>query len=186
MTIVDRRKFLSRAALSTLAIVALDPMPQAAAAGGLDADVERTLRRFHAQVRGTRELVHDAAAVLVFPNVIKAGMGIGGEYGEGVLLVGGRAVDYYNTVSASFGFQLGAQSRSIIILFMTEEALAGFKRVDGWKVGVDGSIALVNVGASGSVDTSRIGSPIVGFIFDGKGLMYNLTLEGTKISRMRR
>lgn len=69
---------------------------------------------------------------------------------------------------------------------MTEEALAGFQRVDGWKIGVDGSVTLINVGAAGSVDTSRIGSPIVGFIFDGKGLMYNLTLEGTKISRMSR
>ena len=137
-------------------------------------------------MRGTRELIENAAAVLVFPNVLKAGIGIGGEYGEGVLLVRGRPVDYYNTISASFGFQLGAQSRSIIIVFMTEEALAGFKRVDGWKVGVDGSVTLINVGASGSVDTSRIGSPIVGFIFDGKGLMYNLTLEGSKISRMSR
>ena len=183
---IVRRKMLSLAALSMLAVVGLNPASQTAVAGNLDADVERTLRHFHRQVRGTHELVESAAAVLVFPNVIKAGMGIGGEYGEGVLLVGGRPVDYYNTVSASFGFQLGAQSRSIIIVFMTEEALAGFKRVDGWKVGVDGSVALVNVGASGSVDTSRIGSPIVGFIFDGKGLMYNLTLEGSKISRMSR
>ncbi len=183
---IDRRTLLSFAALSTLGIVGPNPMSQTAAAGNLDADVERTLRHFHRQVRGTRELVGNAAAVLVFPNVVKAGMGIGGEYGEGVLLVRGRPVDYYNTMSASFGFQLGAQSRSIIIVFMTDEALAGFKRVDGWKVGVDGSVTLVNVGASGSVDTSRIGSPIVGFIFDGKGLMYNLTLEGSKISRMSR
>jgi lipid-binding SYLF domain-containing protein len=186
MTIVARRTMLSFVALFTLAIVAFNSMSQTAAAGNLDADVKRTLRNFHSQVRGTRELLENAAAVLVFPSVLKAGVGIGGEYGEGALLVGGRPVDYYNTVSASFGFQLGAQSRSIIIVFMTEEALAGFKRVDGWKVGVDGSVTLVNVGASGSVDTSRIGSPIVGFIFDGRGLMYNLTLEGSKISRMSR
>lgn len=186
MSIVNRRTLLSLAALSTLATVALSPMSRPAAASSLDADVERTLSQFHSEIRGTRELVETAAAVLVFPTVIKAGMGIGGEYGEGVLLVRGRPVDYYNTVSASFGFQLGAQTRSIIIVFMTEEALDGFKRVDGWKVGVDGSVTLINVGASGSIDTSRIGSPIVGFIFDGKGLMYNLTLEGSKISRMSR
>lgn len=182
---IARRTFMSRAALSALA-AGLLPYVSAAAQSNLDAEVARTLKRFHTRVRGTRELVESAAAVLVFPTVIKAGVGIGGEYGEGVLLVRGRRVDYYNTVSASFGFQLGAQSRSIIIVFMTEEALAGFKRVDGWKVGVDGSVTLVNVGASGSIDTSRIGSPIVGFIFDGKGLMYNLTLEGSKISRMSR
>jgi lipid-binding SYLF domain-containing protein len=174
------------AALSMLAVVGVNPAPQTAVADSLDADVERTLRNFNRQVRGTHELLSNAAAVLVFPNVVKAGMGIGGENGEGVLLARGRPVDYYNTVSASLGFQLGVQSRSIIIVFMTEEALAGFKRVDGWKVGVDGSVTLVNVSASGSIDTSRIGSPIVGFIFDGKGLMYNLTLEGSKISRMSR
>ena len=160
--------------------------PHVAARGSLDAEVDSTLRQFHREVRGTRELVANAAAVLVFPTVIKAGIGVGGEYGEGILLARGRPPEYYNTASASFGFQLGAQARSVIIVFMTEEALSGFQRVDGWKVGVDGSVALINVGAAGSVDTTRIGSPIVGFIFDGKGLMYNLTLEGSKISRMPR
>ena len=113
-------------------------------------------------------------------------MGIGGEYGEGALLSRDRIVDYYNTASASIGFQLGAQSRSVIIVFMTEEALDGFRRVDGWTVGVDASVAVITIGAGGSIDTSRLASPIVGFIFDEKGLMYNLTLEGTKVSRMRR
>jgi lipid-binding SYLF domain-containing protein len=107
-------------------------------------------------------------------------MGIGGEYGEGALLIRGSTVEYYNTISASIGFQLGAQARSVIIVFMTPEALAGFRRVDGWKVGVDGSVALITVGVGGSIDTNRIARPIVGFIFDGKGLMYNLTLEGQK------
>jgi lipid-binding SYLF domain-containing protein len=159
---------------------------QAASAGEIDAGVDHTMRVFFDQVHGSRELVRKAAAVLVFPTVIKAGMGIGGEYGEGALLIRGRPVEYYNTVSASIGFQLGAQARSIIIAFMTPEALYGFRRVDGWKVGVDGSVALVTVGIGGSIDTSRLASPIVGFIFDGKGLMYNLTLEGSKISRIHR
>jgi lipid-binding SYLF domain-containing protein len=113
-------------------------------------------------------------------------MGIGGEYGEGALLIRGRPAGYYNTISASVGFQLGAQSRSVIIAFMTPEALAGFRRVQGWKVGVDGSVALITVGIGGSIDSSKVASPIVGFIFDGKGLMYNLTLEGSKISRIDR
>ena len=122
--------------------------------------------------------------MLVFPTIIKAGIGIGAEYGEGALLVLGRTAGYYNCLSGSIGFQLGAQARSVVILFMTEEALAKFSRTDGWKVGIDGSVALITIGAAGSVDTDRITSPVVGFIFDGKGLMYNLTLEGTKISRM--
>jgi lipid-binding SYLF domain-containing protein len=150
----------------------------------MDADVQATLNDFFSRVRGARELVHRSAAVLVFPTIIKAGMGFGGEYGEGALLTRERTLEYYNTLSASIGFQLGAQARSVIIVFMTPEALAGFRRINGWKVGVDGSVALITVGVGGSIDTNRIASPIVGFIFDGKGLMYNLTLEGSKISRI--
>ena len=181
---INRRSMFLLAALSLMSTTGPSLRSDLAYADSLDAKASATLRDFHRHVRGTRELVADAAAVLVFPTVIKAGMGFGGEYGEGALFARGRPIEYYNTASASFGFQLGAQARSIIIVFMTEEALAGFKRVDGWKVGVDGSVVLVNVGVGGSIDTSRLASPIVGFIFDGKGLMYNLTLEGSKISRM--
>ena len=87
--------------------------------------------------------------------------------------VGGKTVGYYNTVAASFGFQLGAQARSVIIMFMTPEALAGFRRVEGFKVGVDGSVAIIVVGAGGSIDTDKVTSPVIGFILDPKGLMYN-------------
>jgi lipid-binding SYLF domain-containing protein len=182
MHTISRRLALGLA----LASLATSGAAQAASAARIDADVEATLREFFRQVRGSRELVAKSEAVLVFPSVIKAGMGIGGEYGEGALITRGRTLDYYNTVSASIGFQLGAQARSVIIVFMTPEALAGFRRVNGWKVGVDGSVALVSVGVGGSIDSNRIASPIVGFIFDSKGLMYNLTLEGSKISRIQR
>ena len=183
---ISRRRVLALALLAALAVAGTTSNPQVASAADIDADVDATLSKFFRQIRGSRELVRDAAAVLVFPSVVKAGIGIGGEYGEGALLVHGRPAGYYNTVSASIGFQLGAQARSIIIVFMTEDALAGFRRVNGWKVGVDGSVALITLGAGGSIDTSRIAAPIVGFIFDGKGLMYNLTLEGSKISRIAR
>jgi lipid-binding SYLF domain-containing protein len=185
MRMICRTRAVSLALLSMFAIIGSAPSTQARSGARIDADIHATLREFFWQVRGSRELVAKSAAVLVFPSVIKAGMGIGGEYGEGALLVRGRTVGYYNTISASIGFQLGAQARSVIIVFMTPEALAGFRRVDGWKVGVDGSIALITVGVGGSIDTTRIANPIVGFIFDGKGLMYNLTLEGSKISRIR-
>jgi lipid-binding SYLF domain-containing protein len=172
--------------LFAAAVFAAAPETRAASAAEIDAEVADTLLEFYAQVRGSRDLLGKSEAVLVFPSVIKAGMGFGGEYGEGALLTRGRTLEYYNTISASIGFQLGVQKRSVIIAFMTPEALAGFRRVDGWKVGVDGSIALVTVGVGGSIDTNRITSPIVGFIFDGKGLMYNLTLEGSKMTRIRR
>lgn len=159
---------------------------EAGSAYEIDAAVHATLDRFYWEVRSSRELARRAVGILVFPSVVKAGFGFGGEYGEGALLVRGRPAEYYNTVSASFGLQLGAQARSIIILFMTPDALDGFYRKDGWKIGVDGSVVLVTVGAGGAIDTNTIKSPIIGFIFDQKGLMYNLTLEGSKISRMYR
>ncbi|MGE0023628.1 MAG: YSC84-related protein [Hyphomicrobium sp.] len=159
---------------------------EAASAYEIDADVDNALQHFYRTVGGARELVHDAAGVLVFPSVVKAGMGFGGEYGEGALLRGGRTEGYYNTISASVGFQLGVQARTVIILFMTEEALESFRRKHGWKVGVDGSVALITVGVGGSVDTNQIKKPVIGFILDQKGLMYNLTLEGSKISRIDR
>ena len=160
------------------------PRVEAKSARQIDIEVRATMEEFFHRVHGSRELVNKSAAVLVFPTVIKAGVGIGGEYGEGALLTRQRTMDYYNLVSASIGFQLGAQARSVVIVFMTPEALDSFRRTRGWKVGVDASVAIVTVGAGGSIDTSRIASPIVGFIFDNKGLMYNLTLEGSKISRI--
>ncbi|WP_088347353.1 MULTISPECIES: YSC84-related protein [Rhodomicrobium] len=172
--------------LAIFTMVAPVPRAQAGSAAEIDAAAHDTLSDFVDQVRGSRDLIRRSAAVLVFPTVVKAGFGVGGEYGEGALIERGRTVDYYNTVSASVGFQFGAQARSVVIVFMTPEALDSFRRVDGWKVGVDGSVALINIGAGTSIDTTRINDPIVGFIFDGKGLMYNLTLEGSKISRIDR
>lgn len=159
---------------------------RAESAAALDADARATMDRFFATVGGARDLASKAEAVLVFPTVVKAGVGIGGEYGEGVLFVRGKGEAFYNVVSASVGFQLGVQSRSVIIMFMNQQALRSFRRTHGWKVGVDGSVAIITVGAGGSIDTARITSPIVGFVLDPKGLMYNLTLEGSKISRIRK
>ena len=184
---MDRgKRALCLALLSTLVITGSVRRSEAASAAAIDDDVDASLSQFYRHVEGSHQLVRKSAGILVFPTVIKAGIGIGGEYGEGALRIRGRTVAYFNTISASFGFQLGAQARSVIILFMTNDALAHFRRTDGWKVGVDGSVALITVGVGGSIDSDRITSPIVGFIFDGKGLMYNLTLEGSKISRIWR
>ncbi|HEX2447188.1 MAG TPA: YSC84-related protein [Methyloceanibacter sp.] len=157
---------------------------EAASAAEIDRDANETLHSFVRQFEGARELANKAAGILVFPSVIKAGIGFGGEYGEGVLLNQQRVEGYYNLISASFGFQLGVQERSVIIMFMTDDALRGFEQRAGWKVGVDGSVAIITVGVGGSIDTDKVVSPVIGFILDQKGLMYNLTLEGSKISRI--
>jgi lipid-binding SYLF domain-containing protein len=157
---------------------------QAASAAEIEADANETLHSFVRQVPGARELATKAAGILVFPSVVKAGIGIGGEYGEGILLNQQRVEGYYNLISASFGFQLGVQERSVIIMFMTQDALRGFEERAGWKIGVDGSVTIITVGVGGGIDTDKIVSPVIGFIIDQKGLMYNLTLEGSKISRI--
>ncbi len=156
----------------------------AASAKEIDTDVNIAMKRFHKEVPGADSIIKSAKGVLVFPSVIKAGFGIGGEYGEGALLVAGQTVDYYNTAAASIGFQLGVQSKSIVIMFLTKDALAKFRTSEGWKAGVDGSVALLKVGAGDSIDTENVNDPIVAFIFGQKGLMYNLTLEGSKFTKM--
>jgi len=182
-----RRKIPIILVLAALFAVAI-PAAQSRAESGSDieANVHATLAQFFGQIRNSRDLANKAIAVLVFPSVLKAGIGVGGEYGEGELLIRGQPAGFYNIASASVGFQLGAQARSVIIMFMTESALGQFQRTDGFKVGVDGSIAVIALGAGGSIDTNSITKPVIGFIFDQKGLMYNLTLEGTKISRISR
>ena len=156
----------------------------AASAAKIDREVDKTLEVFADEVDGAQSFLSKAAGFLVFPKVYKVGIGLGAESGEGALRVGGQTVDYYRTSSGSIGLQLGAQAKSIVIAFMTKESLAKFRNSSGWKVGVDGSVALVDVGVGKAIDTSSIKDPVVGFVFGSKGLMYNLTLEGSKITKL--
>jgi lipid-binding SYLF domain-containing protein len=159
---------------------------EARTAQEIDASANAALDRFYKQVGGSRDLLQRAKGVLVLPGVIKAGIGVGGEYGEGALRVNGRTVAYYSIAAASIGLQLGAQKKDIIIVFLEESALNKFQVSQGWQVGVDGSVVLIDVGANASIDTSKINQPIVGFVVGQKGLMYNLTLEGSKISKLKK
>jgi lipid-binding SYLF domain-containing protein len=122
--------------------------------------------------------------MLVMPNVIKGAFIVGGEYGEGALRIGGRSVGYYNIVSGSIGFQIGGQSKDIILLFMTQEALDQFRASKGWEAGIDGNIALISVGGGERVDTTTSKDPIIGFVFDSKGLIADISLKGAKFSKV--
>jgi len=165
-------------------LLSFNHVAQAASKQEIDAKSAQALEEFYVKVNGGRELVNRAAGVLVFPEVVKAGFGIGGEYGEGKLMINGATTDYYRIVSGSIGFQMGAQVKREVILFMTQDALNGFRNSDGWEAGVDGSVALVTLGAGGEIDTNTIRNPIIGFIISNKGLMYNLSFEGAKISKI--
>ncbi len=156
----------------------------AASAEKLDRRSDEALKDFAEAVEGSEVFLEQAAGYLVFPRVVKVGVGVGAEHGEGVLRVGGQTVDYYATTSGSVGFQLGAQAKSIVIIFMTQDALNDFRKSEGWKVGIDGSVAIIDIGAGKTIDSTNISDPVVGFIFGSKGLMYNLTLEGSKFTKL--
>ncbi len=158
----------------------------AASAREIDTSVDVTLDRFYKEVASGKKLVQDAKGTLVFPAVFKAGFGVGGEYGEGALMIHGKAVDYYSTAAASLGFQIGAQKKSIILLFMQDEVLNHLRQSSNWKAGAGASITLVNVGADGSIDTQKLNEPIIAFVIGQKGLMYNLSLEGSKFTKLNK
>jgi lipid-binding SYLF domain-containing protein len=156
----------------------------ASSADKIDREVVNTISVFKDEVNGSEVFLSQAAGYLVFPKVYKAGFVFGAETGEGALIVAGKTIDYYRTSAGSWGLQAGAQARSVVIAFMTEDSLSKFRNSTGWKVGVDGSIALVDVGVGKTIDTKNIRDPVVGFIFGSKGLMYNLTFEGSKFSKL--
>lgn len=175
-------RLVGRAVLA-LALVTALLLPTAATAASkveIDARVQGALTDLYQRSPAARELAGKASGMLVFPRVFKAGFGVGGEYGEGSLLVGGSPVQYYRVASASVGFQIGGQSRAQVMMFMTDEALRDFRSSNGWEAGVDGSIAVIEFGVGESLSTHSVTQPIIGFVFGNKGLMYNLSLEGTK------
>ncbi len=152
--------------------------------GSLTFKIDDTLSEFKKSVKGGRAFLDQSKGVLVFPSVVKAGLAIGGEYGEGALLIDNVIVDYYSITGASLGFQIGAQRQSLVLTFMTEKSLLDFQRGNGWEAGIDGSVAVVEWGVGADVTTTNYNSPVVGFIFDNEGLMYNITLEGAKFTKL--
>jgi lipid-binding SYLF domain-containing protein len=154
-------------------------------ARSIDADVDSTIQRLYATVPGSRELVAKSRGVLVFPSVIQAGFIVGAQYGKGALRVGGGTVGYYSTTSGSFGLQAGAQSKALIFLFMTQDALDKFRSSDGWSAGADASVALVKLGANGAVDTTTATKPVEVFVLTNAGLMADVSLQGTKVTKLK-
>lgn len=152
----------------------------------IDAHVDAALDRFVAEVKGGRELLAKAHAALVIPRVVKGGVIVGGEYGEGALREGGRTVAYYSVASASLGLTLGGEVKDLIILFMEESALRKFRKSQGWEAGVDGNIAVIETGGGASVNTISVKEPIIGFVVGVKGLLVDASFKGSKFSPIKR
>ena len=146
----------------------------------LDESVRTAMGNFQAKIPLAPQLVEKAVGILVFPKVYKAGFLLGGGIGEGALQIRGETVQYYRTTSLSYGFQFGVQWRTEIVMFMTQDALDKFRAGNGWQAGIDGSIAVIAFGVGNSIDTDSMQEPIIGFIFDDKGLMFDLSLKGSK------
>ncbi|AGW91948.1 MULTISPECIES: BPSL1445 family SYLF domain-containing lipoprotein [Cupriavidus] len=190
---MKRRTFLSASAGLALGSMALGactttgpdtPTDKGARRRELDSGVDATLQRLYGSVNGSRDLGNRARGILVFPKTLSAGFVIGGEYGDGALRSGGATRGYYRLISGSVGWQIGAQSKSIILMFLTQDAYDKFVRSQGWTAGVDATVALATVGASGVLDTNTAQQPIVGFVMTNAGLMAGLSLEGSKITKL--
>ena len=141
-----------------------------------------TLRRLYESTPGSRDLVNQAKGVLVFPRAISAGLMVGGEFGNGELRVNDKFAGYYRTTSGSLGLQIGAQSRALVFLFMTDDSLKRFRDSKGWSVGADASVAALKVGANGAIDVNTAGAQTIAFVMTNAGLMANLKFEGTKVT----
>lgn len=176
---------LTRAAI---AIFLMSAMHQAGAvtAEDLDKDSRQALQTLYDTQPFAKSLSRTAKAVLVFPNMVKAGFVFGGSYGEGELIKGGAVVDYYNSVTGSWGLQIGAQSYGYVVFLMTDEAVRYIEETQGLEIGVGPTVVLVDEGMAKNLSTSTLQEDAYAFIFSQQGLMAGISIEGTKISRIKR
>jgi len=192
---MNRREFVTRVAGSGLLVAtALAAGCTTTGTGGskdmvarkqeIDAGVDGALNRLFTSIDGSLDLAQRAQGVLVFPRVISAGIGIGGEYGEGALRSQGASVGYYKTTQATVGATIGGQSKAIVIMFMTPEAYDKFVSSSGWTAGADANVALARSSADGRLDSLTTRHPVIAFIQTNSGLMFDISLNGTKVTHL--
>lgn len=190
---MDKRTFLAAgASVATLSLLSTGCTTTGSGGSGdpaarrqaIDAEVDNALARLYQQAGGSQELVARSAGVLVFPSVISAGFIVGGSHGNGALRKGGKTAGYYSMGAASVGLLAGGQSRSVFILFVTPDALKRFEASSGWTAGVDSSVALISVGANARINTQDVQQPVAGFVLTNSGFMADLSLNGTRVSRI--
>jgi lipid-binding SYLF domain-containing protein len=177
--------FIASAVAITISLGAIN-IANAATSEDLDKDSRQALQTLYQTHPLAKDFSNTAKAVLVFPNIVKAGLVFGGSYGEGELLEGATVVDYYNTVSGSWGLQAGAQSYGYAIFLMTDEAVTYLKKSKGWEIGVGPTVVVVDEGVAKNLSTSSLQDDAYAFIFNQQGLMAGISIEGTKVTKIER
>lgn len=180
-----------RQALLALALAfgwgsAMVPAVQAASASNINRDADQALATLTKSHEIAAAIAGKARAVLVFPNIVKAGLGFGGSYGEGVLRQGGKNVGYYNSVSGSFGLQIGAQTYGYVVFLMNDNAVKYLRESKGWEIGVGPTVVVVNEGVAKNLSSTTLKDDAYAFIFGQQGLMAGVSIEGSKITRIER
>lgn len=181
-----RALMLAAATIVSFAVMAAMTQATAATAEDLDEDSRQALQTLYAAEPVAETLSHKAKAMLVFPNIVKAGLVFGGSYGEGVLMKGSEVIDYYNSVTGSWGLQIGAQSYGYAVFLMSDDAVRYVEKTKGWEVGVGPTVVVVDAGVAKNLSTSALKDDAYAFIFSQQGLMAGVSIEGTKISRIDR
>lgn len=180
-----RRTFLAHSlAIGLVAMTA--PAAQAASAANINKDADQALATLTKNHEIASAIAAKARAVLIFPNIVKAGLGFGGSYGEGVLREGGKSTGYYNSVSGSFGLQIGAQTYGYIVFLMNDSAVKFLRESKGWEIGVGPTVVVVNEGVAKNLSSTTLQDDAYAFIFGQQGLMAGVSIEGSKVSRIER
>jgi len=189
MTMNHQRRTLLNlllAVVTTVSLTSIGSQAFAATADDLNKDAAQALQLLYANNPAAATIGKTARATLVFPSVVKAGLVFGGSYGEGVLTKGDTFVGYYNSVSASWGWQAGAQSYSYVVFLMTDNAVSYLDKSEGWEIGVGPTVVVLNEGTAKNLSSSTLKDDAYAFIFDQHGAMASLSIEGTKITPIKR
>jgi lipid-binding SYLF domain-containing protein len=182
----NTRMFFLTLTLVIASLISVTPHASAATAEDLNKDSIQALQNLYKVNSLAEKLSHSAKAVLIFPNVVKAGLVFGGSYGEGELIKDAKVDDYYNSVSGSWGLQAGAQSYGYAVFLMTDKALDSLHETQGWEIGVGPTVVMVDEGVAKNLSTSTLKDDAYAFIFGQQGLMAGVSIEGSKVSRIKR
>ena len=173
-------------AVATFSLALISSHAVAATAEDLNKNAAQALQTLYKTNPAAESISKKAKAILMFPNIVKAGLIFGGAYGEGVLTKDSQFAGYYNSVSASWGWQAGAESYSYVVFLMSDKAVKYLDKTKGWEIGVGPTVVVVNEGVAKNLSSSTLKDDAYAFIFDQQGLMASLSIEGTKISRIKR